>query len=163
MVVTPRAALFYKCRGRVGPSRRQALGRKRERPGGTPGLRMSTRRESGKKDSLWLWDGEAEYEGELITVDEHQFTARVREVRHWRLATGSPGRSIPMGLLERHREFCRRVCFGQSPAIQLGSLLEVCVETVQSSRDRHFDYVLAGTFTAVADGNLEDLSQLSSD
>jgi len=124
---------------------------------------MSTRQESGKKDSLWLWDGEAEYEGELLTVDEHQLTARVREVRHWRLATGSPGRSIPMGLLERHREFCRRVCFRQSPAIQLGSLLEVFVETLQSSRDRHFDYVLAGTYAAVADGNLEDLSQLSSD
>jgi hypothetical protein len=124
---------------------------------------MSTRRESGRKDSLWLWDGEAEYDGELLTVDEHKLTARVREVRHWRLATGSPGRSIPMGLLERHREFCRRVCFGQSPAIQLGSLLEVRVETVQSSGDRHFDYVLAGTFMAVADGNLEALSQVSSD
>jgi hypothetical protein len=124
---------------------------------------MSTRQESGKKESLWLWDGEAEYEGDLLTLDEPHFTASLREVRRWRLATGSPGRSIPMGLLERHREFCRRVCFGQSPAIQLGSLLEVRIETVQSSRDRHFDYVFAGIFAAVSDGNLEALSQLSSD
>jgi hypothetical protein len=122
-----------------------------------------TKRESAKKDSLWLWDGEAEYEGELLTLGEGNLVARVREVRRFRLSTGAPGRPVPRDLLERQRELCRRVSFGQSPAIDLGSLLEVRVDTVQASGDRRFDYVLAGTFAAVADEHLETLSQASTD
>ena len=73
-----------------------------------------TKRESAKKDSLWLWDGEAEYEGELLTLGEGNLVARVREVRRFRLSTGAPGRPVPRDLLERQRELCRRVSFGQS-------------------------------------------------
>jgi hypothetical protein len=123
----------------------------------------TTKKERAKKPHLWLWDGQTEYEGEVLKLDTRQLTAKVREVRRWRLSTGSPGRAVPSGLLERHRELCRRVCFGQSPAIQLGSLLEFRVETVQSSGDPHYDYVLAGSFAPVEDEHLEALSQLSSD
>lgn len=122
-----------------------------------------SRRESARKDPIWLWTGQVEFEGELLTLNRPQLTARVRQVRRWALSTGAPGRSVPLHFLERQRELSRRLCFGQSPAILLGGLLEFRVETVQSSRDGQFDYVLAGRFSPVADEHLEALSRLDSD
>lgn len=119
--------------------------------------------ESARKDAIWLWTGQVEFEGELLSLEDRKLTARVRQIRRWSLATGAPGRSVPLHFLERQRELTRRLCFGQSPAIQLGGLLEFLVETVQSSSDRQFDYVLAGTFSPVADEHLEVLSRLDSD
>jgi hypothetical protein len=122
-----------------------------------------SKRESAGKDPLWLWTGQIEFEGEILTLNGSQLTARVRQIRRWSLATGAPGRSVPLHFLERQRELSRRLCFGQSPAILLGGLLEFGVETVQSSRDRQYDYVLAGTFSPVADEHLDALSRLDSD
>jgi hypothetical protein len=122
-----------------------------------------SKRESTRKDAIWLWTGRIEYEGEILTLDGNQLTARVRQVRRWSLATGAPGRSVPSHFLEQQRELTLRLCFGQSPAIQLGGLLEFRIEAVQSSGDRQFDYVLAGTFSPVADEHLDALSQLDSD
>ena len=116
---------------------------------------------SGGHDSLWLWDGEDEYEGHLSTSDEHHLAARVRLVRRWTLASGAPGRPVPLDLLERQRLLSRRICFAQSPSIQCGALLEFRVGAVQPSRDRRFDFVLSGTFIPVADEHLDALSRLS--
>jgi hypothetical protein len=122
-----------------------------------------SKRESARKDQIWLWTGQIEFEGEILTLHGSQLTARVRQIRRWSLATGAPGRSVPLHFLERQRELSRRLCFGQSPAILLGGLLEFQVETVQSSRDRQYDYVLAGAFSPVADEHLDTLSRLNSD
>jgi hypothetical protein len=119
------------------------------------------KKESGGPDSLWLWDGEAEYEGRLGSSDGRHLAARVRQVRRWTLASGAPGRPVPLDLRERQRLLSRRICFSQSPAILLGALLEFRVAAVQPSRDRQFDFVLSGTFIPVADEHLEALSRLS--
>lgn len=121
------------------------------------------KRESTGNSSFWLWDGESEYEGFLLSVDAPRVTARMRQSHRWGLAGGPPGRPIPRDLLERQRRIMRAVCFAQSPAILLGTLLEFRVDTLQATKDRQFDYLIQGTFTAVADEHLEMLSQLSTD
>jgi hypothetical protein len=110
-----------------------------------------------------LWDGEAEYQGFLLKVNGAQLTARMREIRRWTLDSGAPGRPVPLNLIERQRHLSRRVCFGQSPSIHLGSLLEFRVGAVQPSSDHQYDYVLTGTFASIDDDRLETLSRLSSD
>jgi hypothetical protein len=121
-----------------------------------------SKRGSGN-DTFWLWDGEAEYHGHLLAVDGQQVTARMREVRRWTLDSGAPGKPVPLDLMERQRWLSRRICFGQSPAIHMGGLLEFRVGAVQPSRDHQFDYVLTGTFASIGDEHLETLSLLSSD
>jgi len=121
-----------------------------------------SKRGSGN-EPFWLWDGEAEYQGYLLSVDGEHLTARMREVRRWTLDSGAPGRPVPVDLIERQRRLCLRVCFGQSPSIHLGGLLEFRVGAVQPSRDRQYDYVLSGTFASINDAHLETLSELSSD
>jgi hypothetical protein len=120
-----------------------------------------SKKASGGQESLWLWDGEDEYEGQLGLSDEYHLAGRVRQVRRWTLPCGAPGRPVPVDLLERQRLLSRRLCFAQSPAILLGALLEFRVAAVQTSRDRGFDFVLSGTFIPVADEHLEALSRLS--
>jgi len=110
---------------------------------------------------LWLWDGEDEYEGQLGAGGEHHLVARVRLVRRWTLASGAPGRPVPLDLLERQRLLSRRICFAQSPMLLLGVLLEFRVATVQPCRDRRFDFVLSGTFIPVVEEHLDALSRLS--
>lgn len=117
----------------------------------------------GRSETFWLWDGETEYEGQLLSTEETRLTIRIRRIRRWTLATGTPGRPVPGDLLERQRQLTRRVCFGQSPAILMGALLEVRVATLQPSREGSFDYVLSGTYAGVGDEHLEMLSELSSD
>jgi len=114
-------------------------------------------------DTFWLWDGELEYEGRLISAEDGRLTARIRTLRRWTLAAGAPGRPIPLDLLERQRRLAQRACFGQSPAVLLGALVEFHHGTLQPSSDREFDYVVSGTFAPVADEHLDALSQLSSD
>ena len=121
-----------------------------------------SKRGSGN-DSFWLWDGEAEYQGDLLAVDGQRVTARMREIRRWALDNGAPGKPVPRDLMERQRGMSRRVFFGQSPAIHMGGLLEFRVGAVQPSRDHQYDYVLSGTFTSIEDEHLETLSRLSSD
>jgi len=105
-----------------------------------------SKKESGGHETLWLWDGEDEYEGPLGVSGEHHLVARVRLVRRWTLASGAPGRPVPVDLLERQRALSRRICFAQSPAVLFGSLLEFRVAAVQPCRDRRFDFVLSGSF-----------------
>jgi len=121
-----------------------------------------SKRGSGN-ESFWLWDGEAEYQGYLLAVDGHSLTARMRDIRRWTLDSGAPGRPVPLNLMERQRHMSRRVCFGQSPAIHMGGLLEFRVGAVQPSKDHQYDYVLSGTFSSIDDERLEALSRLSSD
>jgi len=123
-------------------------------------MRMS-KKGSGGHETLWLWDGEDEYEGQLGSSGEHHLAARVRQVRRWTLASGAPGRPVPVDLLERQRLLSRRICFAQSPALHLGALLEFRVTAVQPCRDHRFDFVFSGTFIPVADEHLESLSRLS--
>jgi hypothetical protein len=120
-----------------------------------------SKKESGGHEIIWLWDGEDEYEGILASSDENHLAARVHLVRRWTLASGAPGRPVPLDLLERQRSLSRRICFAQSPGVHLGSLLEFRVSAVQPCRDRRFDFVLSGTFLPVADEHLEILSRLS--
>src|SRR5258706_10268680 len=116
-----------------------------------------------RSDRFWLWDGETEYGGHLLWSDETRLMVRVRRIRRWTLATGTPGRPVPTDFLERQRLLTRRVCFGQSPGILMGALLELRVGTLQPSREGSFDYVLSGTYAGVGDEHLEMLSELSSD
>ncbi|HVE40054.1 MAG TPA: hypothetical protein VNM14_09220 [Planctomycetota bacterium] len=120
-----------------------------------------SKRGSGN-ETFWLWDGEAEYQGHLLAVDGQRLTARLREIRRWTLDSGAPGKPVPLNLIERQRHMCRRVCFGQSPALHMGGLLEFRVGAVQPSKDHQYDYVLSGTFASIDDDRLEALSQLSS-
>ena len=122
-----------------------------------------TTRANGANETFWMWDGEAEYQGEIVTVDGHRLTARMRQIRRWTMAGGSPGRPVPGDLLERQLTFTRRLCFGQSPAVQMGALLEFRIGAVQRSRNPQFDYLLTGTFAAIHDEHLEALSGLNSD
>ena len=121
-----------------------------------------SKRGSGN-EAFWLWDGEAEYQGQLLSVDGQRVTARMREIRRWTLDAGAPGRPVPLDLIERQRGMVRRVFLGQSPGIQMGGLLEFRIGAVQPSRDHQFDYVLTGTFTSVSEEQLETLSRLSTD
>jgi hypothetical protein len=114
-------------------------------------------------ETFWLWDGEAEYQGYVLSVDGQRVTARMREIRRWTLDAGAPGKPVPLDLLERQRGMVRRIFLGQSPAIQMGGLLEFRIGAVQPSRDHQFDYVMTGTFTSIDDEQLENLSRLSSD
>jgi len=43
-----------------------------------------SKRGSGN-ESFWLWDGDAEYQGQLLSVNGQRVTARMREVRRWSL------------------------------------------------------------------------------
>ncbi len=122
-----------------------------------------SKRGSGANDAFWIWDGEAEYEGHLLSLDEGRMTARVRQVRRWTLSSGAPGKPVLLDLMERQRQLTRKVCFAQSPAIELGVLLEARIQAVQRSQDRSFDFVLSGSFTPISDERLDALSQLSSD
>ena len=131
--------------------------------GAEPVRTMSTRK-SGGGDAFWLWDGEAEYEGLLLSVNQSgHLTARIRQIRRWGLASGSPGKPVPQDLMERQRLLIRRISFAQSPSIQLGTLLEFRIQAVQRSQDRQFDYVLSGSFAPITDEHLESLGELSSD
>jgi len=121
-----------------------------------------SKRGSGN-ETFWLWDGDAEYRGYLLSVAGQHLTARMSEVRRWTLESGAPGKPVPLDLMERQRRLSLRVCFGQSPSIHLGGLLEFRVGAVQPSRDRQYDYVLSGTFASIDDARLETLSELSSD
>jgi hypothetical protein len=117
----------------------------------------------GDNEAFWLWDGTNEYEGYLVSHGPHQLAARLRLRRRFTTAGGSPGRPVFNNLLERQQVLSGRVCFGQSPAVELGALLECWVETVQPSGDRQYDLLLSGTFKAISDEYLEALSHLSSD
>jgi hypothetical protein len=116
----------------------------------------------GAPDAFWLWDGEVELEGQLLRADESRLAARMRHRRRG-MTSGTAGRSVPLDWLERQRLLARSICFGQSPSIHLGGLLEVRVEGVQPSRDPDFDYVLAAAYAPVADEHLEALSELSAE
>ena len=120
-----------------------------------------SKKESGGHETIWLWDGEDEYEGLLVSSDDRHLAGRVRQVRRWTLASGAPGRPVPLDLMERQRSLSRRISFAQSPALHLGALLELRIAAVQPSRDRRFDFVLSGTFLPVADEHLDALSRLS--
>lgn len=120
-----------------------------------------TKRGSGRKELFWLWAGEAEYEGHLLSANGDRLLARVRRTERWTPATGAPGMPVPLDVMERQRWLARRVGFGQSPAILLGALLEVRVAAIQPTRDPEFEYVLAVTFSRIGDEHLEELSRLS--
>jgi hypothetical protein len=121
-----------------------------------------SQRTSGRNEQFWLWTGETEYEGLLLSVDGGRLTARVRPSERCSPENGASGSPVPLDVRERQRRLFRRVGFGQSPAILSGALLEFRIETLQPSQDARFDYVLAGTFSGVADEHLEALSQLNS-
>jgi hypothetical protein len=120
------------------------------------------RRESGRSESFWLWTGDAEYDGRLVAAGEDRLIARVRFADRGSPSTGAPGMPVPFDLSERQRWLTRRIGFGQSPAIHDGALLQFRVTALQPSSDPFFVYVLAGSFTPVADEHLEPLSRLSS-
>ena len=122
-----------------------------------------SKRGGSANDAFWLWDGEAEYEGHLVSLDEGRLTAKVRQVRRWTLASGAPGKPVLLDLMERQLQLTRRICFAQSPAIELGALQEAHIQAVQRSQDRTFDFVLSGTFAPISDERMEALSKLSSD
>jgi hypothetical protein len=121
-----------------------------------------SKRGSGN-EAFWLWDGDAEYQGQLLSVNGQRVMARMREIRRWSLDSGAPGKPVPLNLMERQRHMSRRVCFGQSPAIQMGELLTFRVGAVQPSKDHQYDYVLMGTFTSIDDEHLDMLSRLNSE
>ena len=120
------------------------------------------KRGGARNDLFWLWTGETEYEGHLISADGVRLIARVRHADRWTPATGAPGMSVPLDVMERQRRLARRVGFGLSPAIHAGALLECRVVAIQPTRDPEFEVVLAGTFSRIADEDLEPLSRLSS-
>jgi hypothetical protein len=64
-------------------------------------------------------------------------------------------------MTERQRVMTRRAAFAQSPGILMGALLEFRVATVQPSRDRQFDLVLAGAFSPISDEHLQALSEMN--
>jgi len=112
---------------------------------------------------FWLWTGENEYEGWLLSHRENRLTARVRRLNRWTPDTGaSPGNAVPLDVMERARGLSRRLGLGQSPAIESGALLEFRVVTLQPSSVANYDFVLTGTFVMVADEHLEALSRLNS-
>ncbi len=122
-----------------------------------------SKRGTSANDAFWLWDGETEYEGHLLSLDEGRLTAKVRQVRRWTLASGAPGKPVLLDLMDRQRQLTQKLCFAQSPAIELGALLEARIQAVQRSQDRTFDFVLSGTFATISDERLDALSRLSSD
>jgi hypothetical protein len=118
--------------------------------------------ESGRSESFWLWTGDAEYQGRLVASGEDRLIARVRFADRWTPGTGAPGMPVPFDLSERQRRLTQRIGFGQSPALCEGALLQFRVTALQPSRDPCFMFVLAGSFTPIADEHLEPLSRLSS-
>ena len=120
------------------------------------------KRGSGRRESFWLWTGESEYQGQLISVTATRVLARVRRCGPWTPAGGAAGTAVPLDLNERTRRLSRQVGFGQSPAILAGSLIEFRVTGIQPTQDPHFEFALCGTFWPVADVHLEALSELES-
>jgi hypothetical protein len=118
--------------------------------------------DGGRKESFWLWTGEAEYDGYLLAVGEERLIARLRPSHRWTPGTGAPGMPVPYDVIERQRWLTRRIAFGQSPAVHQGALLEFRVAALQPSRDPLFVYVVAGSFARISDEHLEPLSRLSS-
>ena len=121
-----------------------------------------SRRESGRNASFWLWTGDTEYEGHLLSVDGVRVLARVRRCGPWTPAGGSAGVAVPLDLNERTRHLSGRIGFGQSPAILAGTLIEFRVSALQPSWDPGFELTLCGSFWPVADVHLERLSKLDS-
>ena len=117
---------------------------------------------SGRRESFWLWTGESEYEGHLLSVAGTRVLAQVRRRGHFTPAGGAGGTAGPLDLGERTRYFARQVGFGQSPAILAGSLIEFRVTGIQPTRDPNFEFGLCGSFWPVADVHLEALSELES-
>ena len=120
------------------------------------------KQESGRSESFWLWTGDAEYQGRLVAAGMDRLIARVRFADRWSPGTGAPGMPVPFDLSERQRRLTQRIGFGQSPAIHEGTLLQFRVTALQPCTDPFFVYVLAGSFTPIADEHLEPLSRLSS-
>jgi hypothetical protein len=121
-----------------------------------------SKRGSGKNETFWMWTGETEYEGEVLSVKGTGVTARIRRVDRKTPMTGPVGNTVPLDLVERQRHLARRIGFAQSPAILAGTLTEFRVVAIQPSRDPHFEFVLSGMFWPVADIHLEKLSKLDS-
>jgi hypothetical protein len=116
----------------------------------------------GSGETFWMWTGETEYDGEVLSVKGTGVTARIRRVDRKIPAGGAVGTVVPNDMVERQRHLARRIGFAQSPAILAGSLTEFRVVAIQPSQDPLFDFVLSGMFWPVADVHLEKLSKLDS-
>ena len=88
----------------------------------------------GSGEHFWMWTGETEYDGEVLSVKGTGVTARIRRVDRKIPATGAVGVTVPNDFVERQRHLARRIGFAQSPAILAGSLTEFRVVAIQPSR-----------------------------
>ena len=121
-----------------------------------------SKRESGKNESFWMWTGETEYEGQVLSVKGTGVTVRIRRVDRRTPANGAAGITLATDLIDRQRHLARRIGFAQSPSILAGALMEFRIVALQPSQDPDFEFVLAGMYWPVADVHLEKLSQLNS-
>jgi hypothetical protein len=121
-----------------------------------------SKRESGKGEHFWMWTGETEYSGEVLSVKGTSVTAKIRRVDKKTPATGTVGTTVPNDMVERQRHLARRIGFAQSPAVLAGSLTEFRVVAIQPSRNTEYEFVLTGMFWPLADHHLEKLSKLDS-
>ena len=120
------------------------------------------KRGSGTNEHFWMWTGETEYDGEVLSVKGTSVTARIRRVDRKIPAGGAVGIIVPNDMVARQRHLARRIGFAQSPAILAGSLTEFRIVAIQPSQDPAFDFVLSGMFWPVADVHLEKMSKLDS-
>src|SRR5689334_4600356 len=127
--------------GRVPPDQR------RQPPGGRqpPATHMS-KRGNGRDEAIWLWTGDTEYEGHILSLKGTGVTARLRRCSRRIPVTGAVGTAIPTDVIERQRQLARRIGFAQSPVILAGSLVEFRIVAIQPSQDPEFDVVLTGMF-----------------
>jgi len=68
----------------------------------------------GSGEHFWMWTGETEYDGEVLSVKGTGVTARIRRVDRKIPSTGAVGVTVPNDFVERQRHLARRIGFAQA-------------------------------------------------
>ena len=110
---------------------------------------------------LWMWDGAAEYEGLLLKLDEKSFTARLRQAKKAPSTVSGLGKRLPASTPEAQRQFTRRRFLARFPGTAEGTLFEAQIDSVQTSTEGAFEYLISGRFGTLDDAQLETLRTLS--
>lgn len=113
----------------------------------------------GGEGEVWLWDGATQYEGQMVSLEDRRFAARVRARR--KDPGPGLGKRVPLPFLELQRQFRGRRFLGHLGVSAGAPLVEVEIENVQGSSDGTFDYFLSGTFRPLQGTSGEVLAKMS--
>jgi hypothetical protein len=111
---------------------------------------------------LWMWDGAAEYEGLLLTLDQSAFSARIRQAKKKAVTSVTGlGKRLPASTPDAQRHLARRKFLAHVAGTSEGTLFEAEIENVQVTGEGEYEYLISGRFGALDEKQLESLRRVS--